>query len=244
MTSAAAEAIEPTEASAKRVYRSAEEGVMRDIIVARLRLSWPGARMIHELPTRYSSNRIDLAAVTRDEIIAVEIKSSRDVADRLEAQIAAFSPIVTRLIVALAPKWNPYPVPLVWTEEKNGARTGRPAYTPAQDAIRRHYAGHIQTWTVSAEAGTSLQTDGHGERPNRTPWVRRMLDILHVAELERVAFEHRISLGRGRHHDLVEACAQHLTGRQAVRATCSALRRRAAFAAGSDAPIDDPRPEA
>ena len=59
--------------------RSSEELAMRDLVVPELRRRWPTARIIHELPTRYSSNRIDLAAVTESAIIGVEIKSSRDV---------------------------------------------------------------------------------------------------------------------------------------------------------------------
>ena len=88
------------------VNRSSEELAMRDLVVAELRRRWRSAQIIHELPLRYSAKRIDLAAITDAEIISVEIKSSRDVVDRLEAQVRAFLPISTRVIVALAPKWN------------------------------------------------------------------------------------------------------------------------------------------
>jgi hypothetical protein len=84
--------------------RSGEELAMRALIVPELRKRYPSARIIHELPLRYSSNRIDLAAVTETEIISVEIKSSRDSLDRLEGQLRAFQPISARIITALAPK--------------------------------------------------------------------------------------------------------------------------------------------
>ena len=54
--------------------------------------SWPAPAFVENVAvgpdgsvfvTVYSSNRIDLAAVTETEIVSVEIKSSRDVLDRL-----------------------------------------------------------------------------------------------------------------------------------------------------------------
>jgi hypothetical protein len=89
-----------------RPGRSDEELAMRALVVPKLRARWPEARIIHELPLRYSKRRIDLAAVTPTEIIAVEIKSSRDVMDRLEAQIRAFLPVSQLVMVCLAPVWN------------------------------------------------------------------------------------------------------------------------------------------
>lgn len=53
---------------------------------AALREEWPDARIIHELMLQQGGCRIDLAAVTRDRIIAVEIKSERDTLDRLKEQ--------------------------------------------------------------------------------------------------------------------------------------------------------------
>ena len=50
---------------------------MRALIVPELRKRWPAARIVHELPLRYSTRRIDLAAITETEIISVEIKSSK-----------------------------------------------------------------------------------------------------------------------------------------------------------------------
>lgn len=89
-----------------RRFRSEEEGQMRVIVEQHLRQRWPGARIIHEFPLRYSSRSLDMAAILPSEIIAVEIKSSKDVIDRLENQLRAFAPICTRIMVALAPKWN------------------------------------------------------------------------------------------------------------------------------------------
>lgn len=221
--------------------RSGEELAMRALIVPELRRRWPSARIIHELPLRYSTRRIDLAAVTETEIIAVEIKSSRDVTGRLEDQLRGFMPISNRIIVALAPKWNAALPPRVEQRRQPSGATYT-AYltqrTPAQAAIDRVGAPWVQTWTVSAEAGTIEVTDpGYGV--NRHPWPVRILDILHVAELAEIARRHRTWTVNRRttHAQLVEANASALTGPEIVRAVCRALRARDAFAAGTDAPI-------
>lgn len=53
---------------------------------AALREVWPSARIVHELVLRQGGCRIDLAAVTPERIIVVEVKSERDVLDRLKRQ--------------------------------------------------------------------------------------------------------------------------------------------------------------
>lgn len=51
-----------------------------------LREVWPSARIVHELMLRQGGCRIDLAAITAERLIVVEIKSERDVLDRLKRQ--------------------------------------------------------------------------------------------------------------------------------------------------------------
>ncbi|MES5483599.1 hypothetical protein QMZ05_12645 [Bradyrhizobium sp. INPA03-11B] len=216
--------------------RSDEELAMRGLIVPELRKRYPGARIIHELPLRYSSNRIDLAAVTESEIVSVEIKSSRDVMDRLEAQLRAFIPISSRIIAALAPRWNEK-LPTIRTEHPSGGVGFRQQYTPTQEIIRR--VGGVEIWTVDAAAGAITEMDG-GYYRARKPWLAEMLDMLHVAELVAVAERHCIAVGkRPAHLTLVSALVDLLQGREVVAAVCRALRARAAFCEGTDAPIVD-----
>lgn len=214
--------------------RSSEELRMRELIVPVLREQFSGARIIHELPLRYSTRRIDLAAVTETEIVSVEIKSSKDVIDRLEAQVRAFAPVSSRLIVALAPCWN---LELPARVERGAGFTRHiPQYTEAQDVLRRIGHHWIETWTVDAEAG-SVQQSYRNRLANR-PWLSAMLDMLHVAELIAIADRHRVSYGkRPTHAFLVEQIADFLTGAEVRTAVCQALRARDAFAAGTDAPI-------
>lgn len=218
----------------KRVNRSSEELEMRALIVPELRKRWPGARIIHELPLRYSSNRIDLAAVTETEIISVEIKSSRDVMDRLEAQLRAFQPISARIIAALAPRWNKK-LPGVQFEHPSGGIGYREQFTPTQEIIRR--IGGVEVWTVDAAAGAITETDGDYYR-TRKPWLAQMLDMLHVSELTAIADEYRIARAkRPVHLTLVSDLVDMLQGREVIKAVCAALRARDAFDKMSDPPI-------
>lgn len=219
----------------RRQNRSGEELAMRDLIVPELRKQYPGARIVHEMPLRYSSNRLDLAAITRSEIVAVEIKSSKDVADRLEAQLRSFGPVCSKIIVGLAPRWNEQ-LPL--REEKHPGHTSYiRQLTPAQeiiDAVRQRFSW-IETWTVDAEAQAVTVTD-NCYRPNPWPWPGEMLHILRVAELRAVADFHRVA-ARSVHLDLVRACAEMMTGREIAAAVCAALRARDGFGELSDPPI-------
>jgi len=217
----------------KRINRSSEEMDMRAIVVPELRKRWPGARIIHELPLRYSTNRIDLAAVTETEIISVEIKSSRDVMDRLEAQLRAFHPISARIIAALAPRWNEQ-LPMIESKIKLGT-CFRPQYTETQEIIRK--VGGVEVWTVDAATGGFNVTNGGPYRSNK-PWLAQMLDMLHVSELVEIANRHQISVAkRPTHLTLVTDLVDLMQGREVVRAACAALRSRNAFDKMSDAPV-------
>lgn len=217
----------------KRVGRSSEELDMRALVVPELRKRWPGARIIHELPLRYSSNRIDLAAVTETEIISVEIKSSRDVMDRLEAQLRAFQPISSRIIAALAPCWNEQR-PMVEKKLEFGTSYS-PQYTETQQIIRK--VGGVEVWTVGVTAGKVEVTDGGPYRAKK-PWLAQMLDILHVSELVSIAHQHQVAVAkRPVHLTLVGDLVDMLQGREVIKAVCAALRARNAFDKMSDPPI-------
>lgn len=223
-------------------YRSSEEGQMRDLMVTELRRRWPGARVIHELPLRYSTRRIDLAAVTTNKIVAVEIKSTRDVADRLEAQIRGFAPICAKIIVALAPKHNAK-LPTVTVPTKNGT-AHHAQYTPAQAAVRQSNCYHYEVWTCDPEQGRIEKTDGYGQ-DNDIPWTGGMLDMLHVQELVIIGEHHRLITPMRRampHRSLVRLLLGQLNGDEIVAGACWALRARAAFGTASDPPIREPMP--
>ncbi|MEN0115414.1 MAG: NERD domain-containing protein [Agrobacterium cavarae] len=87
-------------------YRSSAEAEIRDAVVGSIRLYRPDARIIHEINTRDdNTNRIDVLAVCKSEIIAVEIKSERDKLDRLDAQMKAMSRCAHHAIAAIHEKF-------------------------------------------------------------------------------------------------------------------------------------------
>lgn len=66
---------------------SDDEEVMRVAVEAWMKARWPAARIIHELNIAGGSVRLDLASVGDEELRLVEIKSRKDVLDRLPNQI-------------------------------------------------------------------------------------------------------------------------------------------------------------
>ena len=97
-------------------YRSEAEGEIRSAVVERLRAIRPEARIMHEVNASSFGNRIDVLAVDRAEIIAVEIKSERDKLDRLPAQLTAMKGCATHAIAAVHRKFvtTPKPRELPW----------------------------------------------------------------------------------------------------------------------------------
>ncbi len=213
---------------------------MRGLIEPELRKRYPDARIVHELGLRYSTRRIDMAAIRPAQIICVEIKSSRDVADRLEAQLRAFVPVATRIIVALAPVWNERLDPVRHDHmDRRGRVVGswqEPRLTRPQATIRALQCGWIETWTCDPDQACIAVTEP-AWHSNVAPWALACLDLLHVAELAEIAVRHRID-HTGTHAVLVHRCADMLEGRQVMPAVCRALRTRSAFAQGSDAPLE------
>lgn len=221
--------------------RSDEELAMRRLMVAMMRTRWPSARIVHELGLRYSTNVIDLAAITEREIIAVEIKSSRDVLDRLEKQVRAFAPICSKVIVALAPKW---------TETKHRESTEQNVQVRRAKNFERHDAlgmldmvgsHHVAPWLCCAESSRIEAVGWDGDSRNLFPWPVRMLEMLHVAELQQIALEQRIGIG-STHAKLVAALCNSMYGRDVARSVCSALRMRRSSNAMSDPPIGRDQP--
>ena len=214
--------------------RSNEELSMRALLVPEMRKRWPGARIIHELPLRYSEKRIDLAAITETEIISVEIKSSRDTLDRLHGQVRGFVPVSDLIVVALAPgHWTKEE--MVWEEGPRG-RVGSIRYCDA-DRILQEFGYSIGVWLADTENGrVQVERDAYDNKPGL--WSAQLLDLLHVAELINVASAHRVAVGKKRpdHRTLVRACHDVMSGREVKRAVCAALRARSAFDKASDAP--------
>lgn len=77
-------------AAQRRPFRSQDELDMRDAVERWGRPRWSGARAVHELVMNRGTNRADLAFVTPNHLVSIEIKSRWDGVDRLIPQIAMF----------------------------------------------------------------------------------------------------------------------------------------------------------
>ncbi|WP_225205067.1 hypothetical protein [Novosphingobium huizhouense] len=73
-------------------------------VEAALRMQFPEARIIHELVVRQGSCRLDLAAVTPNRIVLVEIKSEKDVLKRLDRQTKEAEEVADLYRVVVAAK--------------------------------------------------------------------------------------------------------------------------------------------
>lgn len=83
---------------------SAAEERIRVKAEAMLRSAFPDARLVHELVLKQGGCRIDLAAITPDRLICVEVKSERDVLDRLPDQVEAMRRVCDAWCIATAAK--------------------------------------------------------------------------------------------------------------------------------------------
>lgn len=71
---------------------------------ALLRQQFPDARIVHEFDL--GAVRLDIAAITENRLILVEIKSELDTLRRLERQVRAGLAIGGPVLVCYAPKWR------------------------------------------------------------------------------------------------------------------------------------------
>lgn len=185
-------------------FVSASETAIRDAVVARLRQLYPTARIIHELTVGNGANRVDVAAVTDDTLVLVEIKSERDKLKRLPDQIRAFAPVCHHLIIAAHERWcsgSKYP------------------NCDAERIIRFNNAGHL--WRYPS--------DVPWQRPwvSSIPWHHRMLKLLWTEELRDVGTDHGLAhVARYSGVELANVLAKSMTGAQIELAVCHALRRR------------------
>lgn len=190
---------------------SAAEREIRDAVAARLRRELPSARIIHELPV--GGSRADLAAVEPSRVLLFEIKSEKDVLDRLSTQMRDYCRAAHATVLVAHRKWfdqTPYAnghARLVWPHEIDW-RCAIWAYPEPDDAFLTHHWRLPLTGLVQPHASS-------------------LLFLLWRDELMEEAVRHRIAFGRReRVSDLVHLMAWHMTGREIAEAVCRQLRWR------------------
>lgn len=216
-------------------YRSAAEAEVRDAVVARLRILRPGARIIHEINASGFGNRIDVLAVDRAEIIAVEIKSEKDKLDRLPTQIVAMRGAAHHVIAALHEKHLPTHADVGDTWVRDDLKSHKVPPKEAKGA---------KVWAYPEVGSEAKRSWGRGrwEEPKFAPQAclpSKAIDMLWRAELLAVCDEEGVSVGRRATSPfMVSALRWTLSGGDLTKAICRALRRRNALEA--DPPINDP----
>lgn len=214
-------------------YRSSFEAEVRDAVVARIRERRPDARIIHEINvSTYGPNRIDVLAVDRAEIIAVEIKSARDKLDRLPAQVEAMRGAAHHTITAVHEKFLVEQVTNQWAahEDRDGEFFMRTL--PANLMSSR-----FETW-VFPEKRRAMRSAVEGGHDHIASWrfppetlerslPENALDLLWRDELYELCGALRVSASRRANMtDMSEALRWHCNGKELTRGVCTMLRAR------------------
>lgn len=200
---------------------SAEELSMRVAVEAWGRARWPGCRVLHEFDVGYC--RADLAFVTPDHLALVEIKSSRDVLDRLDRldrQLGMFVAHAPEVWIAHARRWCAH-----IAEMERGPGMWRVGQILVEDGLVDE--------RIPAPNGRTFPRRAHPDRTMTVP----MLCLLLKPEIAALLARHGLGMpGRTNREALIERAARGLTGDQIVAGACRALRERVRGWAG-DAPV-------
>lgn len=212
-------------------YRSTAEAEIRDAVVSRLRELRPAARIIHEINcATWGPNRIDVIAVSKAEIIAVEIKSAKDKLDRLPKQIASMRLMAHHTIVALHEKFLVEAKTNQWSAhyERDG--------TYYLMALPEQCAG-VTAWVFPERRRVPVDVVSGGYdqmahwKPPRprfdTALPTEAIDMLWADELRELCVLLRVPVHRRSTRDeCMRALRWLATGREITEGVCRALRRR------------------
>jgi hypothetical protein len=210
-------------------YRSPAEAEIREAVVARIRQSRPNARIIHEINvSTFGPNRMDVLAVDRAEIVAVEVKSAKDKLDRLPAQIASMKGVAHHVVAAIHEKFLVEQVTNQWAAHEE--RDGQFFMRTVPDGIDHR----AEIW-VYPERRRALPSANHDsiERwrfPHEAifaPLPADAIEILWREELLALCSSLRVSATRRTNMtDMIAALRWHCTGKELTLGICRMLRAR------------------
>jgi hypothetical protein len=210
-------------------YRSPAEGEIREAVVARIRRSRPNARIIHEINvSTYGPNRIDLIAVDKAEIIAAEVKSSKDKLDRLPAQIASMKGVAHHVVAAIHEKFLVEQVTNQWAAHEE--RDGKFFLRRVPDGI--DHSAEIWVYPERRRAMDSTNHDSLAKwnLPHQAMYVplpADAIDILWREELLALCSSLRVSATRRTNmNEMISALRWHCTGKELTLGICRMLRVR------------------
>lgn len=223
-------------------YRSPDEGELREAVVARLRVMMPAARIMHEVNAASFGNRIDVLAVDKAEIVAVEIKSKKDKLDRLPDQIKAMTGVAHHVIVAAHEKFLVETPTNQWAAHTE--RDGKFYRAALPDVVDR-LGPKVMPWVYPLRNRAM-----NGAAWNEYLWNAPQpvfaealpsgaLNMLWQAELVTMCARHRVPANSRATMDFMRrALRWHLTGAELTRAICAALRARECIEADPAIPLD------
>ncbi|MCM2293060.1 hypothetical protein NAC44_12075 [Allorhizobium sp. BGMRC 0089] len=217
---------------------STAEREIRDAVVARLRELAPDARIVHELNcSGQGTNRIDVAAITRDVIVGVEIKSEKDVLKRLTDQLTAFRKCCHIVVVAAHSKH--------FKEYRGDWRADVPSEYhldhPEFYGRRFSYGKDVWKYPRPDKGSRGMDTWHFDLVRHTTSWKfpLRSSDLLQMLWAEELRIEsgrHRLPCGsRENRGTMIQNMSMLMTGQEVSRAVCRQLRARSF--AEADAPI-------
>jgi hypothetical protein len=217
---------------------SAAEREIRDVVVSRLRELVPSARIVHELNCAgQGTNRIDVAAITSDTIIGVEIKSQKDVLKRLTDQLKAFRKCCHVVVVAAHEKHFKEYRDDHWRDDVPGE-----LWLDHPEFFGKHVYSENGVWRYPRpEQGRWGRPTWYFDIAKDTGWKfplrsSDLLQMLWADELREECARHRIPIrSRADRGTMIRSMALMMTGREVAHAVCRQLRARSF--AESDAPI-------
>lgn len=215
---------------------SAAEREIRDAVVVRLRELAPGARIVHELNVAgQGTNRVDVAAITANTIIGIEIKSEKDVLKRLTDQLKAFRKCCHFVAVAAHTKhFKEYRDDFWRADVPSELHLDHPEFYGKnrwEDGV----------WRYPRPEKLKYDRPSWHFDINATSWKfplrsSDLLQMLWAEELRVEAGRHRLPSGsRETRGKLIQSMSLMMTGREVTEAVCRQLRARTF--AEADAPI-------
>jgi hypothetical protein len=187
-----------------------------------LRQVQPEGRIIHEL--EIGGVRLDLASISPERMILVEIKSERDKLDRLKNQIRWARRLGGEVWVCFAPKWREAIKLRCQSQDytKPIRRDGYTCYADNPLYIRELHQCQLLEETDVGFSGYSH----HASDPRHDSYnSHALLNLLHKAELLALARPFGVK-SRDTCPDLIRTAHENLTGGQVRRGVMAALRAR------------------
>lgn len=186
--------------------RSSHELAMREALEPWGRARWPDCRVVHELVVGHGTCRADMAFVSPSHLVAIEIKSQHDYADRLFQQACMFS---------LA-------APEVWICVH---------HRHIEDAqIVRHLMPHLGLIEYKHLPGEEPVLEVLHAAKKRRPHYQMLMGLLWSAELVDEAIRFRLIQSRSGWTIIkMLAILKKLTPEEQMAAVCRQLRGRDAF---------------